>query len=177
MDKAKHQPVQADLMHALDFSIYDLEANRKGHLSSSQRRRIQTEGYFAIVGLLLITAMGMAGGGLAIVSGDRAQIIGGMMLVIIVSVLPSIIAFRMSRRYHDILEKSAVRTMRGVIRKQTLEPHNKSMCQFKIQMGSEDFPVNVNAFNAFVEDREYCLYIAPHLKQIFSAEPTAKYLR
>jgi hypothetical protein len=178
MEKIKHREAQVDLMQVLGFNEYDLEANRKGLLSNGQRRKIQVEGYCAVLVLIAITTIGLAAGGLAIISGDRAQILGGFVIIAGMVVLPSVIAWWMSRHYNHILEKCEVRIMRGMIRK-NVNPGfnaNRSGFQFKIQMGSEEFPLSTEAFNAFVENREYYLYIAPHVKQILAAEPAMRKL-
>jgi hypothetical protein len=163
---------RGNLMRALEFSEYDLEANRKGLLSSGQRRKIQVEGYCAIFVLIIMTSLGIAGGAFAMLSGDRAGFLGGLMIIIGMCVLPSAIAWGMSRHYQTILQKKQIRTMRGTIRKQTASRFNHSSGRnFKIQVGDEEFAVSPAAFNAFVENREYRLYIAPHVKQILAAEP------
>ena len=144
-----NENAQANLMQALGFSEYDLEANRKGRLSGRQRRAIQIEGYWAVLALILITTIGLATGGLAIVSGQQMQIIGGFLIVALTVVVPSVMAWWMSRHYSRILNKGEIRKMRGKLRKQ-VQAGGRYGPNFKISMGDEEFPVSMPIFNAFI---------------------------
>lgn len=166
------------LIDVLPFTAEELAANRDGYMTQSQREAIRKEMYphplVAAVGIFLIGIVGYAaicalliwegvsGTELFLWFGGTIGITGG--IVMLGAMVQTTLQRRATRKD---LYKGIVQAACGPAQL-TISPGRTHT--YKLSIDGTSFWVPPQVLLAFHNGQPYCIYYAPHLKKILSAE-------
>ena len=156
-EKPKHKPEHALIM-ALNFDEVDLEANREGLLSESQRIRLDDQQFkkdIILVGIIIWFVLVLAQV-LFVQSADTWWFMAIFCGVVIVSM-----SHHRRRLYNDL---------NGCEGRVRLDIINERGLQYKIGIGDIELFVKKEVFLAFKNGDPYRIYYTPRTKKILSAE-------
>jgi hypothetical protein len=166
--KLKNDETDADiaLAIALDFTPEDLEANRDGHLSSSQRadfalieRRWMVSAVIAT--LIIVWSILNVGGRIDVAIGQ-----GGIPWFIAAGAMA--FSWYKWKLYFDDLRTPEIGGLQGRVDLDMTVNGKSSTLNLTIQ--ATQFDVKKDVFLAFKNGDPYAIYYAPHSKTILSAE-------
>jgi hypothetical protein len=172
MDKPKfklkndEEVAELELQSALNFSYEDLEANRDGHLSSTQRseftlieRRWMVSAIIAT--LIIVWSILNAGGRIDVAIGR-----GGIPWFIAAGAMT--FSWYKWKQYFDDLRSTEISALQGHVNLDMTVNGKSSTLSLTIQ--DTKFDVKKDVFLAFKNGDPYAIYYAPHSKTILSAE-------
>ena len=150
------------LLGALDFSVSDLYANRRGELSAHQREQLQRQSLheieLAIAGLIALIVCGIAFEVRLIVVVFGAACLFSVILAVVIR-----------------FEEDAKGVVRVVSGRPEFKPAGRLpfLRPYQLRVDSEDFLVSRPVMQAFDQQHRYRLYYAPGSRTIVSAEVAA----
>ncbi|MBI1256489.1 MAG: hypothetical protein GC204_03370 [Chloroflexi bacterium] len=152
-------------MKELDFTLEDLEANREGRFTDSQRallRRALLRDTL-IYGLLSLLPLG---GIIVLLSGAAEHAPNGVILAILI-ILSGLLIVYIARQFYATRADLA-REVKVAVGEAGL--HNLGRGGFGLSIGQQNFLISKSLYAAFAEGKFYRVYYAPRLKRILSAE-------
>jgi hypothetical protein len=142
------------VMTALNFTMLDLAANRRGVLSTDQRKRLQRRRFHDVKAWSLSLSLAVLIGWL---SNMRVLLVGALAAALVIS---AVIWLRIHADLHG-----RVQHIQGRL---TSVPNGLGGAA--IVVGQERFPVSRRVQAAFQAQRRYRLYYTPFTRMILSAE-------
>lgn len=159
----------AELHSALAFTRADLEANRQGRLSETQRRRLQRHSQrsqrlaWGIGGLSLgLLGLGLLAGGLMLAMLGSIALLGGVFWLL------EMIG---GRSYHRASQQHEIISIQGRVQYLgELDWHTNVHALTGIRIGAETFLLDESRVLAFEEGAVYILYYTAASRTLLSAE-------
>ncbi|MCS7011927.1 MAG: hypothetical protein NZL98_11200 [Anaerolineales bacterium] len=160
------------LAQASGFTLDDLEANRRGELTSAQRMKPLGQMLIGIV--MIVFALTLIGVLYFSVwpelQSENSSLIP---LFIFVFVFGFIGLFGVRTALAGLLDLlfAFLKQVRGVERREEhLRGHRSRSRVYSYVIGGQRFKVSSQAYNALVEGLEYCIYYLPHTYKLLSIE-------
>ncbi len=157
--------ITENLAQTLNFSFDDLEVNREGRFSATQRARLRLVLLREVViyGLLALLPLG---GFVVLLTGAPDQPVNGLMLVIF-AILFSLLIVYIARQVYatraDLGGEVRVTAGKAVL-------HDAGRGLHSLSVGQQNFQVGRKVYSAFAEGKFYRVYYAPRLRTILSVE-------
>jgi hypothetical protein len=150
------------LLGALDFSLIDLDANRRGHLSPRQRERLEKQRWrevsLAVAGFIVLLVCGIAFELRLMLVGFGAACLTSYVLAVEI-------------RFAEDMT-GTVSMVRGRLQfdQPGLFPF---LACYNLRVGNEDFVIGRSLQRVLNTEQTYCLYYAPGSRTILAAEVAA----
>jgi hypothetical protein len=161
------QSLEAVLRKVHRFDDGDLELNRHGRMSPSQRRRLTTAAaLFGLFGVLIAGACAFGTWGV-IMDGDQDAWVGVGIIVLLGVLLAALMAYLAQQLVRDAAGGS-VKQVTGPVRRWFRSSGRNTNYYYTVK--DEDFSVTGTAYAALVPDREYRVYYAPRSRRIVAME-------
>jgi hypothetical protein len=172
-----HLALQQALCSALNFSMYDLDCNRRHALSGEQRRRLFQKLFLSIIGSLISIPIGIAilvyAASLHAASSLPADPItiflfifgGGIILTALYR-----LTFSARARYQAI-QRADLTILSGFVQPRMVGGGSDDPDYYYYDIGSTSIRVTQSAYDALTPNTRYDLYYFPSMQTVLSIEP------
>jgi hypothetical protein len=167
---AKVKKYEDQLMNVLRFDEADIEANQAGTLSPRQSGELKAErrsqifwlGFFSLLYFAVLILLGVR---IFLVSPIGTLLLGAG--VVGLGVVGYSYTTKIEPLRRDVRENRALAVDGRV--ELSLKPKGRQI-KYSMDIGKMRFPIRKDAFLSFKNRDPYCVYYAPHSKQILSVE-------